>query len=719
MIEYKAILEKYKSYNSNFKENLIEKALSFAVKFHGDQLRASKIPYFFHSIEVAEIIVQMNLDNTSIITAILHDTVEDTKLTLLDIEQNFGLEVAKLVDGVTKLKKLKFASENLKQAENFRKLLLSMSGDIRILLVKLADRLHNMRTLHFIESEQKRRSIAAETMEIYAPIAERIGIKHIKAELQDICFKILSPEIRKKVLEKTNLTQKKEPNFINSVISKISTLIESKGIKNIRMQGRAKSPYSIWTKSQRKNIDLDKISDILAFRIMVDSIDDCYKILGILHQNYKTVPNSFKDFISIPKNNGYQSLHTNIVYPPTHTIEVQIRTHYMHKIAELGIAAHWQYKQNYTNAVEGANYSWIQDLLSILKNNRDPVEFFKNTKLSMYYDQIFCFTPKGKIIILPRNATIVDFAYAISDIIGNHCIGATVDGEPAPLRQILNTGNVVEIRTSPKHYISTSCEKFVVTGYARSAIRNIQKFKERMKSISLGKGELVTRLNERDIKNIDHALKIISKNYNSEINHICYLIGRKIIDVDYLIERFLDTSLSIVYPFNLKIQKDLPNILYQDTTLNNQCCSPRIGEEVVGFLNNTKNVFLHNRYCKIVKNCIFIPKISILPNWDNYNVVPILTRFTIHIKNDISKFGSLSAHLKRYKSRILNISIINNSDREVEIILDILSCGIGFAIKMGEILSFFPLITNIRQNFLGTDITSTNKLQINDSWHRN
>ena len=380
-MNHQDVIDKYKSYGVKIDEVMIKKAIEFAVKYHGTQKRASGEPYYYHPLQVGEIIAQMRLDSDSIVTAILHDTIEDTDLTIEDIEKHFSKEIAKLVDGVTKLNKIEFKADNVRQAENFRKLLLAMSDDIRVLLIKLADRLHNMRTINFIKKPEKKVRIAQETMEIYAPLAERIGVQQIKVELQDICFEILHPEARATILNKFKGIEDGKENFIEQIVEEIKNTINDKDTK-ADVYGRRKTPYSTWMKMAQKNVGLDQLSDIVAFRIVVNFVEDCYKVLGIIHNKYKMVPDSFQDFISTPKNNGYQSLHTVVIVPLGQKIEIQIRTIQMHEVAELGVAAHWRYKQKHDDHADGKKYTWIRELLLILDQNSGPDEFLQNTKRS-------------------------------------------------------------------------------------------------------------------------------------------------------------------------------------------------------------------------------------------------------------------------------------------------------------------------------------------------
>ncbi len=430
------LVERVKSYDPNVDEDALNRAYVFSTKAHGSQLRASGDPYFSHPVAVAGILSSMKLDGASIITGLLHDTVEDTLATLDDIEKLFGPEIARLVDGVTKLSRLELQSDQTKQAENFRKLVLAMSEDIRVLLVKLADRLHNMRTLRFIKDADKRRRIARETMEIYAPLAERIGMHEMKDELEDLAFGELYPEAREGIKTRLAFLKDKGGDIVARVLRELAQTLEEGGIK-AELSGREKSPYSIWRKMQRKNVGFEQLSDIMAFRIVVDDIGACYHALGVVHSNYPVVPGRFKDYISTPKANNYRSLHTGVIGPERQRIELQIRTREMHEVAELGVAAHWVYKHSAQPGTEGRQYRWLRELLDILEHASDPQEFLEHTKLEMFQDQVFCFTPKGDLIELPRGSTPVDFAYAVHSEIGDTCVGAKVNGKLVPLRTAL------------------------------------------------------------------------------------------------------------------------------------------------------------------------------------------------------------------------------------------------------------------------------------------
>ncbi|MBM3507913.1 MAG: bifunctional (p)ppGpp synthetase/guanosine-3',5'-bis(diphosphate) 3'-pyrophosphohydrolase [Alphaproteobacteria bacterium] len=464
--------------------SLVRRAYQFSMKAHGSQLRSSGDPYFAHPVEVAGILADMKLDGASIATALLHDVVEDTLATLDDVERDFGAEVAKLVDGVTKLSQLEMPEGAKPQAENWRKLFLAMSNDIRVLLVKLADRLHNMQTLAAHKDPEKRRRIAQETMDIYAPLAERIGMQDLKEQLEDLAFAQVNPDARESVLQRLRYLRKSSGDVLGRITAQLRHTLYEAGI-DADVQGREKRPWSIFQKMQRDAISFEQLSDIVAFRIIVATREECYRALGVVHGAFQMVPARFKDYISTPKPNGYRSIHTTVIGPEKHRIEVQIRSKDMHREAEFGVAAHWTYKQS-VDAVDGTQYRWVRELLEILDHS-SPEEFLENTKLEMFQDQVFCFSPGGRLIALPRGATPVDFAYAVHTDIGDTTVGAKVNGRIVPLRTRLKNGDQVEIIRSEAQTPSPSWESFVVTGRARAAIRRFRAKQERGEYERLGK----------------------------------------------------------------------------------------------------------------------------------------------------------------------------------------------------------------------------------------
>ena len=513
MLRQYELVDLVKSYDPDADEDALNRAYVFAMKKHGAQLRASGDPYYSHPVEVAGILTKFKLDSASIIAGLLHDTVEDTDTTIEEVRSLFGDQVAQLVDGLTKLAMIEQKSANNKQAENFRKLLLAMSEDIRVLLIKLADRLHNMRTLHFLQKPEKRARIAKETLDIYAPLAERIGMQEVKSELEEIAFAELHKDAHDSIVARLNFLREQGSNIVPKIIAQLEKDMAENGIK-ATVSGREKTPYSIWRKMQQKNASFEQLSDIMAFRIIVDDVATCYQALGIVHSKYHMVPRRFKDYISTPKPNGYQSIHTGVIGPENTRIEIQIRTHEMHEIGEKGVAAHWAYKQG--QKAEGKHYRWIRELLEILEQASNPEEFLENTKLEMYNDQVFCFTPKGDLIGLPINSTPVDFAYAVHSSVGDTCVGAKINGEIRPLRTVLQNGDQVDILTSKAQHPSTEWERFVVTGKAKAAIRRYVRACKRDQFITLGQEILERLFKGENLEFSEKGLVNVLQNFEAE-----------------------------------------------------------------------------------------------------------------------------------------------------------------------------------------------------------
>ncbi len=478
MLNSDELIDKVKSYNKFLNPETLSKAYNFAVKVHKDQKRQSGDPYVIHPVAVANILTELKLDSATIATGLLHDTIEDTYATYKTIEEQFGKEVADLVDGVTKISVFENQAISNSKAENFRKLILATSKDIRVLLVKLADRLHNMRTLKAIDKEEKRKRIAKETMEIYAPLADRMGMNRIRDELEDLSFDILNPEARKMI--KDRLDTIKDNNLINynSVLSEFENLLNENNI-DFKIYSREKTPFSIWRKIQKKRTSLEQITDIIGFRIILDNVENCYKTLGVIHNKWNCIPGRFKDYISSPKINNYKSLHTAVIGPNKRPIEIQLRTQQMHEFAQRGIASHWKYKSSEKfNSLTWKEYDWLADLVEIIDKNENPEHYFEYTKLQMFQENVFCFTPKGSVIKLPKEASPIDFAYAVHTKVGDTAIGCEINGKESPLQSILRNGDVVKILTSKKDSPSLHWITSAKTGKARAAIRRYWQYKE-------------------------------------------------------------------------------------------------------------------------------------------------------------------------------------------------------------------------------------------------
>jgi GTP diphosphokinase / guanosine-3',5'-bis(diphosphate) 3'-diphosphatase len=471
MINNNELIDKIKTYNKFLNSKSLNKAYNFALEAHQNQKREEGVPYIFHPIAVANILTELKLDSATITTGLLHDTIEDTNVTYATVKKEFGEEVANLVEGVTKISAFENKASNNSKAENFRKLILATSKDIRVLLVKLADRLHNMRTIQFVNSKEKVTRIAKETMEVYAPLADRMGMNRIRDELEDLSFSVLNKPARDLILDRLKFIKSNREDTFKIVAAELIDLLKANGI-TASITGREKTPFSIWRKIQNKKISLEQVTDIIGFRILVTNIDECYKTLGVFHSKFSAIPGKFKDYISTPKINKYKSIHTSIIGPKKNRIEIQIRTNEMHEFAERGIASHWKYKSSEKfSDLSWKEYDWLRDLVEIIENGSSPEHYYEFTKLQMFQENVFCFTPKGAVIKLPKNATPIDFAYAVHTKVGDSVIGANINGRESTLQTILFNGDMVEVITSKNaspslHWLSSS-----KTGKARAAIR--------------------------------------------------------------------------------------------------------------------------------------------------------------------------------------------------------------------------------------------------------
>ena len=500
MMRQYELVDRVTSYEPLADEDLLNRAYVFATQKHGDQKRASGDPYFSHPVEVAGILTELRLDCASIATALLHDTIEDTDTSVAEIEKLFGPEIAALVNGVTKLSLLELSSQGSAQAENFRKLLLATTNDVRILLVKLADRLHNMRTLHFIESDDKRRRIAQETMDIYAPLAGRMGMQAFREELEDLAFGELNQEAREIVQDRLRELAADSGDMLNEISYEFSTLLLEKGVR-AKVYGRQKRPFSIWRKIQHKAISLEQLSDIFGYRVIVENEDECYQALGILHRAFRCVPGRYKDYISTAKVNGYRSLHTTLIGPNNQRAEIQIRTERMDEVAENGVAAHWAYKESDKDG-EDINdtqpFAWLQEMVSQIQTGETAEEFLENTKLELFTDQVFCFTPKGRLIAMPSGATALDFAYAVHTDIGNHCVGVRINGLNLPFRTQLKNGDEIQVNCDDSQLPSETWLYHAKTGKARAAIRLVLRESQQAGYAELGQKMLKSIFESED-----------------------------------------------------------------------------------------------------------------------------------------------------------------------------------------------------------------------------
>jgi len=478
MLNQKDLIKKIKNYNRFLNPETLSKAYAFALNAHKNQKRDSGDPYLMHPIAVADILSDLKLDSATIATGLLHDTIEDTKVTYKSVEKEFGKEVADLVDGVTKISELEDRVIENSKAENIRKLILATSKDIRVLLVKLADRLHNMRTLDSISDENRRKRIAKETMEIYAPLSDRMGMNHIRDELEDLSFQKLNPEARNLVAERLLINKKNRENNFKEISKNFNKILKKNAII-AKIVGREKTPFSIWKKMQSKRISLEQLTDIIGFRVIVDDVETCYRALGLFHSNWSTIPGRFKDYISTPKINNYKSIHTAVIGPNKERVEIQIRTHQMNEFAERGIASHWIYKSSEkVGHLALKEYDWLRDLVEIMEKDSNPEHYLEYTKLQMFHDNVFCFTPKGEVIKLPKNATAIDFAYAVHTKIGDTVTSCEINGRGSPLQTVLKNGDLVKIIGSKNASPSLNWISYAKTGKARASIRRFWQIKK-------------------------------------------------------------------------------------------------------------------------------------------------------------------------------------------------------------------------------------------------
>lgn len=597
MLRQYELVERVKEYAPDVDEDRLNRAYVFTVQKHGSQKRASGDPYFSHPIEVAGLMTDLKLDEETIITALLHDTVEDTLVTIDEVETKFGSEVARLVDGVTKLSKIEAQTEDERAAENLRKFLLAISDDLRVLLVKLADRLHNMRTLHYIPKAEKRRRIARETMDIYAPLAERVGMYEYMREMQLLSFEQLEPSAFKTITKRLKQIRGDEIGEVNK-ISEYITEEMAKGGLSVEVSGREKHPYSIWRKMEERHIAFEQLTDINAFRIITESEEDCYKALWLLHKKWKMLPGRFKDYISTPKRNGYRSLHTTIMYADTMRVEVQIRSADMHRSSEFGLAAHWSYKQQ---AQPDGKAGWIRDLIEILDSSQDAEEFLENTRMAMYQDRLFAFSPKGTLYQLPKGATCIDFAFAVHTDLGSKTVGAKVNGRHVPLRTILSNGDMVEILTSEGQEPQPNWLNFAVTGKASASIRRYMKNRKRDELVAMGRQifeDIVNRIPETiGAKAIKGAITRLNLQNEEDM---MYKVGSGLLQ---------DQELIAALAPELSDQFDMRNRQAGTNTVSirgltsglsynlGECCNPIPGDRIVGLRIENQPVEVHTIDC--------------------------------------------------------------------------------------------------------------------------
>jgi len=689
MISSSELIAKVRAYHPNLNESLLQKAYILSKSSHGNQKRHSGDPYFSHPLAVAEILADLKLDQESIITGLLHDVVEDTEVTLDEIEVGFGEEIAKLVDGVTKLGKIESIPSNERVAENFRKLALAMSEDIRVLLVKLADRVHNMRTLFYVPSREKKVRKAQESLDIYAPLAGRLGLNKIKDELQELAFKIIDSENHKYIVDHLNELREKNKNLIDKIIEDLESLLKSENI-DCTLSGREKKPYSIWMKMRKQNVGFHNLHDIMAFRIVTKDVGECYRILGVINSTFNMIPGTFRDYISTPKENGYQSLHMAILGPFNKKIEIQIRDHRMHEISELGVAAHWRYKEKVKTSDktkhENEQYRWIRDLINLFENSESATEVLKNHKLQMHKNEVFSFTPNGDIFNLPAGSTVIDFAYAVHSQVGNNCISAKINGMTVPLRQKLENGDQVEIITSKKTKPSPNWLQFAATSKARSSIKNFIRSEKFEEYSSLGRAILNKFFASKNLELNDKILeKILPIFHKKTVADLCVKIAEGIIS--------RQDVLKATYPeFQEEIKQSKITKQFSEKGKNSNyslpieglvagmamhyggCCNPIPGDPIVGVINTGTGVTIHSQTCRNLKNIVLTPQRVLDVCWKNDEELGdelYACRVRVVVENKLGSLADISSLLAKKKVNITNIKTTNRSADFFELMIDI------------------------------------------------
>lgn len=671
MLRQYELVERVKSYDPQADEALLNRAYVFSMKAHGSQLRASGDPYFSHPIEVAGILTELKLDDETIATAILHDTIEDTVATPEQISQLFGPNVARLVDGVTKLSRIEAQSESERAAENLRRFLLAMSDDIRVLLVKLADRLHNMRTLHHLKNPEKRRRIARETMEIYAPLAERIGMYGFMDELKELSFAELEPEAYESITRRLEALRAGGQDAIGRIEGGVRQTLETAGIAVEAVSGRLKRPWSVFRKMQERHVAFEQVSDVMAFRVITATPEDCYRALGAIHRRWPMVPGRFKDYISTPKRNGYRSLHTTVIDRAKQRIEIQIRDLQMHAEAEFGMAAHWAYKQR---AGTGVHYPWLTDLIEILEQAQSPEEVLEHTRLAMFQEHLFCFTPKGELFQLPRGATPVDFAYAVHTTLGDTCVGARVNGKVVPLRTRLDNGDQVEILHSAAQTPDPAWDQFVVTAKARAAVRRHQR--QRARAAALKTGEALFHDAVRRMKTdvgtaaIQAALKRLKLPDQSAL--FLALAEQSVTDVQ-LMEAMVPGSSP-----KRRARRKRPPANPQGAILVDgdsdaggmvlaQCCMPVPGDRIIGLARAGEGIAVHTIDCPVPADAAGA--------WVDLKWAPDVPsgtgRIDVTVMNEPGALAQVTAILAEQGANIVNLQLRDRDRAHHRFVMDV------------------------------------------------
>ena len=687
MIRLNDILDKVSAYNPTADHNLIRKAYVYCAKVHQGQTRLSGEPYIIHPMEVAGLLADLKLDVPSIITGFLHDTIEDTLATSEDLARMFGSEVATLVDGVTKISKIDFKTKEESQAENFRKMLLAMAIDIRVILVKLADRLHNMRTMEF-QAELKQRRIARETMDIYAPIANRLGISWVKVELEDLSFRYLHPEIYFDLVKKISLKKQERERFVEEAKAIISEKLAFYGIHG-EISGRSKHLYSIYKKMEKRNVEFEEIYDLIAVRILVADIRECYEVLGVIHSAWKPIPGRFKDYIAMPKGNMYQSLHTTVIGPQGDRMEVQIRTHDMHSVADAGIAAHWKYKEGKGyDEKEVKRFAWLRQLLEWQQDLQDSKEFMDSVRVELFSEEVYVFTPKGDVKGYPKGSTPIDFAYSVHTDIGHRCVGAKVNGKLVPLKYELKNGDIVEVITSPHHTPSKDWLKIVKSSRARNKIRAWIKIEERKRSIVLGR-EFCEKdfrrysINLQKIQKSGEFKKIAAEFGYAADDDLLAAVGYGKISSSQIVGKILpDEKLkertehkesrleSIINKLKGKSSGTVEIGGLDDVLVRfGNCCNPVPGDEIVGFITRGKGVTVHTSDCQFAMESDPERRVDVAWNRVKTAVLPVKIRVLCHDVKGI--LATITLAITNCEANIASAQIQSTIDQRGENIFEV------------------------------------------------
>ncbi|NVN98266.1 MAG: bifunctional (p)ppGpp synthetase/guanosine-3',5'-bis(diphosphate) 3'-pyrophosphohydrolase [Geobacteraceae bacterium] len=679
MIRLNDILSKVTAYNAAADLELIKKAYVYCAKVHMGQTRLSGEPYLVHPMEVSAILADLRLDVSTVVTGLLHDTVEDTLATLEELSEMFGEEVSNLVNGVTKIGKIHFKTKEESQAENFRKMLLAMSDDIRVILIKLADRLHNMRTLEF-QPEIKQRTIARETLDIYAPIAHRLGIQSIKSELEDLSFRYVDPQVYEDLLSRVNAKKQERMAYLDDAKRVIIEKLAEHGLKG-EVSGRSKHLYSIYRKMMKRNVDLDEIYDISAIRVLVDDIRACYELLGIVHATWRPIPGRFKDYIAMPKGNMYQSLHTTVIGPTGERMEVQIRSFEMHRVAEAGIAAHWKYKEGKGYDEREVNrFAWLRQLLEWQQELQDSREFMDSVKVELFPEEVYVFTPKGDVKSFPKGSTPIDFAYSVHSDVGHRCVGAKVNGKLVPLKHELKNGDIIEVITSPHHTPSKDWLKIVRSSRAKNRIRAWIKTEERKRSISLGK-----EICEKELRRYSLNFAKLSKSgevkkaavefgLHSEEDLMAAIGYGKVSAVqlagklspDQKIVPHVDKPQSRVEKIINKLKGNSSSAIQiggvDDVMIRfGKCCNPLSGDEIIGFITRGRGVTVHTADCPLALGSDPERRVEIAWSRDKKSALPVKIRVSCHDQKGI--LANISLAISNCEANITSAHIQSTVDR--------------------------------------------------------